>query len=602
MATSNESVIYYGFSPAQSQIVSESLHQKGIELVKCAPCDYRMNVYTLMAQPLYTAYCENLPAYVLATLTNTRVKLTQSWYPLPQVKEILPVPYPNVSILFKKKLSSEDNTALAPFVFSEVSLHNKDIHTFESPTSDCIATAVKIPCDRTCQVPYGSVNIESLNSYIKSVKIISAILSTHSYPAFMDFSHFLSFMPQGIETDINEKGLSSKRIRREVMELPTDENNTRDRMEDIEDSYEIPAKTTVPTLFANPSKPSKIFGTSDDIPGNSGIFFPYIADLASQDGTTVPTFFERYMLRSLGTTIEQAEITRSQLRIAWGQIGNTSSGKILTHIVKTLDTCIKAQSQCFPIFDAYNYEGCVSIGVGYHVATHKGDIKKPTDTINAIVAEYSSHTRYVKKITQICGLDEIPTSMRHLSTMVKKKPLDSDAVQTVINLACFLNFPQKYWAINPDSLEQLLILINDPTKEISVNTPLYPKYIFSTDRVELVLGAFGNNAPSFLIPASPSFTLKKDVKVPFPFKIKQSPVDAAVRDYKEMAKNHYITNAPKNLSAKHQYRNLKIKESEELWKLLVQYHAPTKKLPLEIDATVIDEEEVEGETALADEF
>lgn len=70
----------------------------------------------------------------------------------------------------------------------------------------------------------------------------------------------------------------------------------------------------------------------------------YVPDLSNDDPTGVPQFFTKYLLKSPGATFEEQINEVMDMKSFWGVLRTTSSGHILSHIVKCFEIAIDAQS------------------------------------------------------------------------------------------------------------------------------------------------------------------------------------------------------------------------------------------------------------------
>jgi hypothetical protein len=223
----------------------------------------------------------------------------------------------------------------------------------------------------------------------------------------------------------------------------------------------------------------------------------------------------------------------------------------------------------YPIYHNDVYEGSVICGTGYSLCI-KGRVYAPIAyaDLQIVVSNGSKHSKALRELETILAMEEgehlTCTSMRELSKLVKAAVLDEIARQQVVKAALNLNFSNRYWSTTVTNVRKMVDLLVKPNVDITTDVPMHPKYLFTSDRVEEVMSAFGHQAPTFMIPNGSKRALGTD-DPPKNFLVRTTTVDAAVLDMKFVMENGYITNDVGNLSSKHRDTPLKGPVKSEIW-------------------------------------
>jgi hypothetical protein len=189
-----------------------------------------------------------------------------------------------------------------------------------------------------------------------------------------------------------------------------------------------------------------------------------------------------------------------------------------------------------------------------------------------LIKEVGVNSAHSKSLAKLCGilrvndLNNIKT-MRELAIFVNSTDTNETNRNEIIQAAMTLSFPNKYWSTSVINVKKALELINDPDATIPVDMPLHPTALFSSDRLELIMYAFGHQAFTFMIPNSTKIQLSAN-EPPKNLHIRTITTQTAVQDMKYVMENGFITNNPTNLSSRHRDTPVKGREKGEMWKLL----------------------------------
>jgi hypothetical protein len=340
------------------------------------------------------------------------------------------------------------------------------------------------------------------------------------------------------------------------------------------------------------------WGPITHLPNASGLFVPYVRDLCIADTQTVPDLIANYFARCLSPTINGVPDALHKLKSAWGTICLTDSGHEITHICKCIDIALKAQCTVYPVYTNNIYEGTAILGCGYTLSMNR-EVFRPTSyaELQDDVKNGSLHTKSIKEIKVEIDDEEHylevdnATSIRELSIVLKGISLDSTQRRNITKSAHNLAYTAGYWSTSTNYVLCALDLLANPDKSIETDTPMHPDYIFSDDRVEMVLCAFGHFAPSFMIQGGTTFDLKQD-KIPNTFGVRTVALASAITDMKYVIQEGKITNNKQNLSKKHGDTTVNGQTKKDVWKLLSAVHTnqlATDKEENHVEATVTQE-------------
>lgn len=581
---------FYLAHPAEaniSQTVSPAVKDRGLSYFKAKPCDVQVAVLPYSIQPGYMCYVKNLCAFMEATLSGRDTFICNRGYPTTEVPHLLPIPIPSLIYDYPKALPNNKVEKLREHSTQIDGMGKSKSYVMQDVTLEKVRALVD--SDKTINAKtrhvIGTVNLDALKSVFVIQKILSAFLLTHVYPAFR---HSDDIAPQD-DTDLmtvvtKKRKISTSSyvacvsdINKYIEESSEDEMEEREESEDPEpDRTDIQLTKAKPTRITGPT-----WGSKETIPNASGLYVPYVKDLSVADTVTLPTLIANTFVRSLSSTQQGMFEQLEKLRSAWGLIATTEFGHEVSHLSKCIDIALQAQAAIYPVYHNNIYEGSVIFGAGFNISVRGKSIEPIAYAdLQALVSESSAHSKAIREITQ--AVDQGPDifaecdSMRALSAIVKGLGLDEITRQTIIKAAHKLSFVQKYWSTSIPNIMQMVELLFDSEKEISVDIAMHPNYLFSSDRVEMVLSAFGHQAPTFMISGGQKCELKVE-QPPKNFHVRTTTVENAVLDMKYLIENGYITNNVANLSSKHRDHSINSANKTEMWAALRKLHGAKKE-------------------------
>jgi hypothetical protein len=575
--------------------VSHYVRDMGLSLLKAKPSDINVLVVVASAQAGYASYIQNLPHFIRATSTEQPCWIGTGCAPfdLPDTVPLLPWTLPPLIYDYAQRITDRHVTILA--THSEPVIEGRSRNqTFvmREPTTALIRTLVNMPTApaKITRHVFGTVNLDAMVIVHTLISLTTALVRTHNYPSFRtnddlnpDERAGTTESPMRKKRKVNDSYL----VCATNIEQSTEELTAGDLTALATDPEAVP---TIKLTKARPSDTSiQNWGPVGSIPNSSGMFVPYVKQLSISDTKTVVEFITHYLAKSLGTNLQQVVEQLQKLSTAWGIIRDTDFGHELSHLYKCLDIAIRGQAAVYPIFTNGVYEGAVIWGSGLMVGMN-GRMYKPKiyAELQALVRDNTMHSKAIKEIKQLLGVMnetaiDACESVRGLSNIAHGAELSVENRQALIGHVHRLCYKNKYWSVSPRHiLKALQLLATDD--EIDEEVPMYPTMLFSIDRVELVLCAFGYQAPSLLIPNGQTIRLgSEDDYAPHNLHVRTVELTRAVSDMKHVMENSLITNNNQNLSSKHKDVSLNGKSKTDVWNALLEVIAGKKQAGKAVD-------------------
>lgn len=569
--------IYFGHPNDKGLEVSPLLRTKGINLNRAAPRDIRVVARPLVKQPGYASYSTFLPAFMKAQNENVIVPLNKRGYTTNfAVKNCIPITHPALVVDYNGPIPSKHVDTLNNVGFERIKMQKREnIVHFPYIDLDDVRTIKGTSPSTITPAPANTVNLDSFDSWVLVLRLVSNLLRTHIYPAFRDNEHSqdevydvidMITLKRQAEEELSNKKKRTKGDDGQVMEVDDAEEGEIEEMSDS--GRDIELSKAKPIISSE-----KPWGTIDTLPNCSGLFFPFIAELTSADHTTVPDFIEQYLFQSLGDIPEKQLERMDKIRRAWGIISKTQQGDIMAHLCKVISLAIQSQARVYPIIQDTVYEGTILFGARLFVGIN-GKVYRPLafSNLQTELGGYSTHARTLSEIAEICGkkkdgLREI-TTMRSLRDTLMGENLSEEKRDNIRKLAVHLHFKERFLGVNSGTLSQLIDSLASPEDGPDLTIPLHHSALFSNDPVFVALAAFGFQAPSFIIENCPNMELKGSA--PQTLVIRQKPLDIACQDWKTVMETTEIRNNPRNLSRANRDRSLVGNDKTVVWGKMVK--------------------------------
>lgn len=300
-----------------------------------------------------------------------------------------------------------------------------------------------------------------------------------------------------------------------------------------------------PVNLDTPFKDAPITFTTQTVPPGSGLFIPFVYELARFDPKTVPSVISQYFYHGLGEDAEEAHDTFCAIREAWGSIYKSKCGDVLSHLFKVIELALRGQARVAPIVQNGNYLGCGLMGAGYSVMLYKKIYNPvPRQELMAVIGKADSHTEALWKIMLLIQFVSNDDRLKYFKACKRmsdlKKLLDGLSSGGATNHELILKYASKLafaddkdWVHTAANIETALLLIADPLRDIySVIPSLHYTVLFSSVRRHLVWSAFGSTAPSFRVPGG----RVQDLSKPFVVSIRQKDGGSSLSNTKEVTK------------------------------------------------------------------
>lgn len=578
--------IYFGYPNNKGLEVSPLLKSKNINLLRASPHNVHAIAMPLVKQPGYSSYTSFFPAFMKAQNENTTIPLNRLGYTTNfPVNSCIGLQNPSLVIDYNGPIPAKHVDTLGTIGFERIKMNKREnIVRFPIVSIEEVRTIRRTSPNLTTPAPAQTVNLESFESWVLFLRVISNFLSTHMYPAFRDAEHIPEEIDDLIDL-ITLKRKATTELRKETKRAKTqrdDPYNGDMQVDDAEEGEVI--ETGEPPLDVQLSRAKPIhsseskWGSLDEIPNCDGLFFPFIAELCSPDSETVPGLFEQYLFQSLGDTPEKQLERLDRLRRAWGLLSKTPSGDISAHLCKVIRLAIQAQCRVYPIIQDSVYEGCVLLGARFWLGIN-GTVYRPL-TFSKLQSElggFSTHNRTLVEIAREAGLNEEMIghckSMRKLRSKLLAKNLKEEQRDNIRKLAVHLHFKERFLGVNSNSLSRIIDEVTKVEDGEDDDLPMHHSALFSNDQIFVALSSFGFQAPSFSIENCPRIELKGTPPQTLVFR--QKPLDVACQDWKHMLETKEIRNNPRNLSRANRDRSLVGNDKTVIWGKLVQMRSDT---------------------------
>lgn len=566
--------LYLGHKNTRGLSVSPALQSLGIDMLRAPPSKVGCIARPLIVQTGYASYISHLPAFLQAYCKQEVIPLDKSGFPtLLPIDMCLPLQPPSLVVDFKGPIPSKHIEDLNEIGFERIRVQRSD-NIIRFPSID-YTEARKIRNmnpNQTTPAPVNTVNLQSFESWVLAIRVLSNFLLAHTYPAFTDDEHAVDDFDE-LTNELGKRKAdailqnSPKRVRQEAgVETNPDEIDLEMEEETETQNIDVVLRKAKP-----PRKDVRGWGASEAIPNTSGLFFPFVPELSSYDTTTVPDLIERYFVQCLGDKPEHQVDRMDKIRSAWGIIGQTDAGNEIAHLCKIVSLCLTAQARAFPVISDKVYQGCMMSGGRFFVGIH-GHVFRPL-TFEKLQEEAGSYHLHSTVLLQILGIlsgagnkiTQKPGSMRSLRKLLLDSRTTEEQRDEIRRLAVHLHFSNdKFLAMNAQSIQKVIDEIGTPEDGETEELPLHHSALFSQDSLFVALSSFGYQAPSFMIDNCPKISLKSS-KPPNTLVIRQKTLELAVVDWKTMLETKEIRNNPRNLSRANRDRSMVGNDKIVLW-------------------------------------
>lgn len=513
--------VYFGhpiptLSKGKKPEASSELKAKGIELLRCAPCD--MNIIGIPTAPLamWGIYKEYFSVILLAIMKGSAVSIFPGDLELSTVhRRPLPLALPPICVSLK---NDEQNAIefLGKHGFEQTNIRGSTFFLCNTVTRTLIKELISPECPAKLEensfCPFRYVNLNALYSALDLINLFSYAIQAMEFSTTFDSNIDRSdFDREGPEDD--EDTLMETEGEEIGPIIPSNLKMVHPiaRLFDTEAHPKFPL-ARIPGTTVNPAsllKRKTFSSVSDFTAEHSGIVLRFVQELANEDKTTVLSFIQSYLFWNLGTTMNDCLATLNQLRSSWGNLQSTDFGLCLTHLAKSLLIAMDTQVSIMPLFDMGFYEGCILQGESFTLSVNN-ILMRPIGhgKLNEEVISLATHRNTLERILAVIfrevkiqlNVDDY-SSMRLLRDTLLGIPLTESTKDEITALAKNLRFPSRPWNVNHTSLMRMIDIIRG-LPVISDTTPIGPRGLFTKDMIVVALSCFSEGTCPSLIHAN----------------------------------------------------------------------------------------------------
>jgi len=180
-------IIYFGVPASGSQVVSEEISKRGLNLIRISPSEYRLEGTSRGTLPFYSLYTKFIPAFIYSAYEDTRVTLANMKFPgfPPSYVVNQNLIHPRIDLVFSFADSNDMTSTLRedyPQLITSKSFgHNIYVlPAYHSP----VAPLLGYGPITTTKTGDGQCNIEAYKSAIRISRALDAFLRMHQYASF----------------------------------------------------------------------------------------------------------------------------------------------------------------------------------------------------------------------------------------------------------------------------------------------------------------------------------------------------------------------------------------------------------------------------------
>lgn len=531
-----------------------------------------------------------------------------------KVSECFYIPPPPLVFTFESKLSQSKTDALLAKGCTTFT-QGKDVYfsvrDYDLEFVPFLLAHNPKPNHRTRSL-IGTTNLAGLKTFFTSLRILTAFLQTHSYPAFEgpvvgdgggrydSIPDFISAKRKGtFELRGGKKPRTDKDDEDEVMD-DYDEDADELGVEDLCFGTEGGPAERVPK--AKPTDPIvQYHGATSDAPTLPGLLFPYFPGLLEDDRQFIPSVVRTYFLQSLGNDRQEICSAFQEFKGGCGSWASTESGRILQHIFAGVQMALEAQARLYLIYDR-GYTGFTLHGWYFHVSIYDrvyvpleaerltGEIKQADEHANAILGIMrllkdlkidKGAPAEVKKLPK--KLDDLKGA-RHLHELICYRVRDEETDDKIDALIGSTSFQQTFRPFTVDNIIQAIEwIVNDEVVPMDEPMFLGGGIARRHEKALEVFSVFGELGPSFLVPGGRGIkipaTVADDVqlvakgKAPAPLNVmvlSKKPLLACMNDWDTLTRTGVYLNRTERSAA---FKSIRISNKEEikkLWHSLIQ--------------------------------
>lgn len=222
-----------------------------------------------------------------------------------------------------------------------------------------------------------------------------------------------------------------------------------------------------------------------------------------------------YFIKCLGDTTEDIVEGFNDFRQGWGNIRRTRTGVMMSVLAVAIQVAIRAQAQAVPLFLQGRFSGVVISGGGFTINLERV-VYRPVSYANlkSEIPKVDTHAVSLRRIRQLQATDAAKAAVDGVTTMGQLRAvllstwtIESTNKDEILKAAKGLNFGEKHWGINVNTLTNAFSLIVNTTQSLDL-LPIHYTQIYETERSRVVWSCFGGMAPTFRIPGGRALSLE----------------------------------------------------------------------------------------------
>lgn len=549
-----------------------------------------------------------------ATVENKVIACNKKGYALKmKVSECLPFPLPPLVVTFETKLSSAKTDVLLAAGCTTFNQGKEVYYKFTDYKPDIIPALMTHdpkPNTRT-RVMLGTTNLNGLKSFFTCLRIITAFLRVHSYPAFDgpltgDMGGRFDSIPEFITSKrkglFENRGGKKPRLDDDDVAMDTyDEDADELGVEDLGFGQGGTAAERVPK--ARPTDPCVInAGPASTAPTLPGLLFPYFPGLLDDDRQFIPQVVRTYFMQTLGNDREEMCSAFQEFKGGCGTWASSEIGRVMQHIFAGVQMALESQTRIYLLLDKEKYHGFTLHGWYFHVSIYdRVYVPLGPEELAIEVRKSDEHAcalagiiRLLKtlKLDKSCPRDfkTLPTKFadvkgaRHLHELITWRIRTDEQNEEIDKLVSEVAFTQRFRPFTPDNIILALEWVTG-AETIPVDEPMYlgGGIARRTERCLEAFSVFGELGPSFIvpggrgikIPASVELDTQLDVKGKGPppldvMVLSKKPLIACMNDWETLVRSGVYLNRKERSTAFKSIRITDKAEIRKIWHFLIE--------------------------------
>lgn len=190
----SDALLFLGARNERGLAISPDLKAQGIDLLRKSPGDVTWEAIPDQIQPRFPFYVGTLPLFIKAFTSNKKVPLTSQGYACDYVEPIIPFPLPNL-IMSWTTICPEEVLAELRSKYGAKDVTAQGKAALSLPVSDIsgLRALIGYKPNTICPTIEDHLNVSGFRSLMGMLRIMSAFLQIHRYPAFEDNEHVSKF-------------------------------------------------------------------------------------------------------------------------------------------------------------------------------------------------------------------------------------------------------------------------------------------------------------------------------------------------------------------------------------------------------------------------